>query len=448
MLWTAVLLWVSAPLQFLSVSHCHTLLVVLRPRSLATRGFERFSPFTLPAAELDGALRAETAGSWGVLLKEPLGTSEQVRPLELRPLRTESDDSGVLSALAKAAQRCVLLHGLYELLSEAADPLEAAAQGVENLLKDSRTDAGSVADHGWSLDALVCGSHRLSRAEKQVLLEGPATLLEGLPFPLGRSWHRPRGLAPLDLLLCWDRSTESCSPVRLLRRLASGAAVGDDVAFVRREREGEEVQARGGVLSVYALHKRPCVAGTALCPELAFIAANLAAAPPNGSVIDPCGGSGSLLIAAAACGCRVVAMDVDGVLVEASRSNFQALGLGVAGFYQGDITEKATWPGKFRDGFDAILCDPPYDMKARVTRSVPAIIEALLAFAAEHLRVGCRAAVFLPSLRGDASGQWGLPAERLDMPSLPQSLRLVACFPQYLFKRRFTRSLCILEKCR
>lgn len=154
-----------------------------------------------------------------------------------------------------------------------------------------------------------------------------------------------------------------------------------------------------GLLGTYALKSRAHTTPVTMEPELAFLMANLAKVGSPGrsstAVLDPCCGSGGLLLCAAALGAsELVGVDSDESAFAYAASEFAAHGLPAPKFRRGDVLAAARCGDESVDGsvsvqqggsssgpdeasrardegngsleglFDAILCDPPYGMSA------------------------------------------------------------------------------------
>jgi tRNA G10 N-methylase Trm11 len=140
-----------------------------------------------------------------------------------------------------------------------------------------------------------------------------------------------------------------------------------------------------GILKDYALKNRIDVGSntsdfarsnisTAMEPELGFLMANLALASKSAtskpvSVLDPCCGSGSLLLYAAALGGATTLFGVDSVsgVWCGADAEFKRHHLAIPTFAEGDVFN----PSAIRElstpnFFDAIICDPPYNIGAPV----------------------------------------------------------------------------------
>jgi tRNA G10 N-methylase Trm11 len=120
---------------------------------------------------------------------------------------------------------------------------------------------------------------------------------------------------------------------------------------------------------------------TAMEPEIGFLMANLALAGTDAgqSVIDPCCGSGSLLLYASALGAtHLVGVDSDSSVWESAQDEFKrhTIGIGknnsnvqlsIPTFFHGDVLHPSLSECLHTaNSFDAIVCDPPYNIGAPV----------------------------------------------------------------------------------
>jgi tRNA (guanine10-N2)-methyltransferase len=103
--------------------------------------------------------------------------------------------------------------------------------------------------------------------------------------------------------------------------------------------------------------------------ELSLIMANQALARPGSIILDPFVGTGSFLISCSHFGAFTLGSDIDGRQIKGTgektgiQSNISQYSLGnrVLGTLVSDI---AHHPWKDGEWFDAIVCDPPYGVRA------------------------------------------------------------------------------------
>ena len=169
-------------------------------------------------------------------------------------------------------------------------------------------------------------------------------------------------------------------------------------AVPRRLYFGRRVAARSAraadCYTRYDLKARAYLGPTSMSAEMAFVMANQAHAQPGALVFDPYAGTGSILIAAAARGARVVGGDIDIRVIKLGKvgkdgvprdvfSNFKQYGLP-----RPELLRMDAHAPPFRDGltevFDAIVGDPPYGVRAGGRKSAP-VAGAVVRDVATHI---------------------------------------------------------------
>lgn len=183
---------------------------------------------------------------------------------------------------------------------------------------------------------------------------------------------------------------------------------------------------RGGrdAIALYDLKKRVYIGTTSMDSELSLISANMAHAAASRLVLDPFVGTGSFMVAAAHFGASVIGSDIDGRQIRGKKGGvelnmdqygFQAQMLGNV------ICDLAHHGWKSIPLFDAIICDPPYGVRAgakTIANGTPAfttkkdgsarypetrpyelteLIPDLIEFSIRHLVMGGRLAFWLPT---------------------------------------------------
>lgn len=125
------------------------------------------------------------------------------------------------------------------------------------------------------------------------------------------------------------------------------------------------------ILQIYELKSRKYLGPTAMDAEMAFLMANQAQVKPGKLVFDPFVGTGSILIAAAHFGAMTMGADIDIRVVRDGRgpecnvwSNFKQYGLPVPISLLRADNNLPPWRSGLREVFDAIICDPPYGVRA------------------------------------------------------------------------------------
>lgn len=124
------------------------------------------------------------------------------------------------------------------------------------------------------------------------------------------------------------------------------------------------------LLPTYQLKSRNYLGPTAMDAEMAFLMANQGLAQSGKFVYDPFVGTGSIIIAAAHFGAMTMGADIDIRVVRDGKgpdrnvwSNFKQYGLPMPSLIRADNNLPAWRPG-LKEVFDAIICDPPYGVRA------------------------------------------------------------------------------------
>ncbi|KAJ1622251.1 S-adenosyl-L-methionine-dependent methyltransferase [Pavlovales sp. CCMP2436] len=195
----------------------------------------------------------------------------------------------------------------------------------------------------------------------------------------------------------------------------------------------------------YRLPHRCFLGPTSLDHQLSMIIANQAHARPGALVLDPFCGTASILVGCAAYGAHVLGADLDGRMLvgkgagKTIADNFKQYGLGAPiGLQRADFAAASDcW--RMLPFLDAIVCDPPYGVRAsskklvagasdqmqsrpdietytpqRERLDINPLLERLLEYAASRLVLGGRLVFLLPTttdMRG--SGAPEHPALRL-----------------------------------
>ncbi|KAK8316847.1 hypothetical protein V6Z12_A13G070600 [Gossypium hirsutum] len=125
------------------------------------------------------------------------------------------------------------------------------------------------------------------------------------------------------------------------------------------------------LLPTYQLKSRNYLGPTAMDAEMAFLMANQAQAAPGKLVYDPFVGTGSILVSAAHFGAMTMGADIDIRVVRDGRgpdrnvwSNFKQYGLPMPIALLRADNNLPPWRPGLKEVFDAIICDPPYGVRA------------------------------------------------------------------------------------
>ncbi|GMH13220.1 hypothetical protein Nepgr_015061 [Nepenthes gracilis] len=125
------------------------------------------------------------------------------------------------------------------------------------------------------------------------------------------------------------------------------------------------------LLPTYQLKSRTYIGPTAMDAEMAFLMANQGLAAPGKLIYDPFVGTGSILVAAAHFGAMTMGADIDIRVVRDGRgpdcnvwSNFRQYGLSEPISLIRADNNLPSWRAGLNEVFDAIICDPPYGVRA------------------------------------------------------------------------------------
>ncbi|WVZ75032.1 hypothetical protein U9M48_023128 [Paspalum notatum var. saurae] len=125
------------------------------------------------------------------------------------------------------------------------------------------------------------------------------------------------------------------------------------------------------LLPMYQLKSRKYIGPTAMDAEMAFLMANQGLAQPGKLVYDPFVGTGSILVAAAHFGAMTMGADIDIRVVRDGRgpdcnvwSNFEQYKLPEPLCLLRADNNLPPWRPGLKEMFDAIICDPPYGVRA------------------------------------------------------------------------------------
>ncbi|XP_052194151.1 uncharacterized protein LOC127802402 [Diospyros lotus] len=245
------------------------------------------------------------------------------------------------------ANRSILVKGIYELWGEGStyEELEEAIKGYP----DDRKLPYLTSDSTFKITVDSFGKV-ISFEEQKDRIQG----LSYIPFKGRANLRNPDH--KFCLMETDDYGNNNGLPPIVHRRLFFGREVG---AADRK------------LLPTYQLKSRTYLGPTAMDAEMAFLMANQALVTPGKLVYDPFVGTGSILIAAAHFGAMTMGADIDIRVVRDGRgpdcnvwSNFKQYGLQMPlGLLRADNNLPPWRPG-LKEVFDAIICDPPYGVRA------------------------------------------------------------------------------------
>lgn len=245
---------------------------------------------------------------------------------------------------------------------------------------------------------------------------------------------------------------------------------------VKRIFFGREVGAADRkLLPTYQLKSRKYIGPTSMDAEIAFLMANQGLAQPGKLIYDPFVGTGSILVAAAHFGAMTMGADIDIRVVRDGRgpdcnvwSNFEQYGLPMPLSLMRSDNNLPPWRSGLKEVFDAIICDPPYGVRAGGRKSggrkllkgavdpytipeekrldhIPSTafyslvecVNDLLELAGRMLVVGGRLVFFFPVLREDVAADPKFPEH-------PCFTLIAAC--EQILSLRYSRYLLTMVK--
>ncbi|KAJ3219911.1 hypothetical protein HDU67_008440 [Dinochytrium kinnereticum] len=223
------------------------------------------------------------------------------------------------------------------------------------------------------------------------------------------------------------------------------------------------------IVNRFDLKKRGYLGTTSMDAELSLIMANQALAKEGSMVLDPFVGTGSVILSAAHFGAYTMGSDIDGRQIRGKAKDSKSIKTNVAQYNLGSrvldniVTDIAHNPWRKTPLWDAIVCDPPYGVRAgarkigvndkmppkttffkpngdpKLPQTVPyelhEVILDLVSFAAEMMVPGGRLVYWLPTVPDEYHPS--------DIPSHPR-LRVVANSEQFFGK--WARRLITMEK--
>ena len=404
-------------------------LVVFRGRSRHTYGFEP-AAFDLPHVELSSLVksaRVKLTAAGDAQISSAASTHAELPVGDAQLSWIEGLTEAELSA---AAGRAILVHGAFAVVSSAAS-VEAARAALGSGFE--LPDAGDF-------DVVDLGQPNLRREARSDL--------QARLRPSESARAETAAAATPSKQRSWVLLRERGGTVHLGWRVATGPAANRGAPGLRTGR-----RSYSGWLGRYALKTRESASPTAMEPEIAFLMANWAAVSAASRVLDPTCGSCGLLLSAAALGASaLVGVDRNATSFAAVAQEFAHRSLPVPRLLHGDVLAPERTPELCAEAsYDAILCDPPYNLRAPVLidgaahrpkdpQAAADLTAAVLAIAGRTLARGGRLVIFVP-VRGP---EIDMPLhEVLDLRVPPEQrhiLRVVNARLQRFSNRRSRRA--------
>ncbi|KAF3454426.1 hypothetical protein FNV43_RR04873 [Rhamnella rubrinervis] len=323
----------------------------------------------------------------------------------------------------KVANRSILVKGMYELWGEGSsyEELEDSIRSYPEDRKLPFLDSGST----FKINVDTFG--------KVLSLEDQNQRIQGLSYiPFKGRVNLKNSDNKFWLMETDDYGSNNGLPPIVHRRIFFGREIGG---------------ADRKLMPTYQLKSRTYLGPTAMDAEMAFLMANQGLATPGKLVYDPFVGTGSVLVAAAHFGAMTMGADIDIRVVRDGRgpdhnvwSNFKQYGLQMPIALLRADNNLPPWRPGLKEIFDAIICDPPYGVRAggrksggrkllkgavspytvpdeKRTDHIPSTapyclvecVHDLLDLAARMLVMGGRLVFFYPVLREDDSAENHFP---------------------------------------
>ena len=319
-------------------------LVVFRGRSRHTYGFEP-AAFDLPHVELSSLVKSaqvKLTAAGDAQISSAASTHAELPVGDAQLSWIEGLTEAELSA---AAGRAILVHGAFAVVSSAAS-VEAARAALGSGFE--LPDAGDF-------DVVDLGQPNLRREARSDL--------QARLRPSESARAETAAAATPSKQRSWVLLRERGGTVHLGWRVATGPAANRGAPGLRTGR-----RSYSGWLGRYALKTRESASPTAMEPEIAFLMANWAAVSAASRVLDPTCGSCGLLLSAAALGASaLVGVDRNATSFAAVAQEFAHRSLPVPRLLHGDVLAPERTPELCAEAsYDAILCDPPYNLRAPV----------------------------------------------------------------------------------
>ncbi|XP_062084691.1 uncharacterized protein LOC133790876 [Humulus lupulus] len=248
---------------------------------------------------------------------------------------------------SKIANRSILVRGMYELWGE-GDSYEELEESIKSYPEERKLPYLEP-ESTFKVNVDTFGNS-LSLQEQTQLIQG----LNYIPFKGRVNLKNPEH--KFWLMETDNYGVNNGLPPIVQRRIFFGREIGG---------------ADRKLLPTYQLKSRNYLGPTAMDAEMAFLMANQALAMPGKLVYDPFVGTGSILVAAAHFGAMTMGADIDIRVVRDGRgpdcnvwSNFKQYGLPMPIALLRADNNLPPWRPGLKEVFDAIICDPPYGVRA------------------------------------------------------------------------------------
>lgn len=257
-------------------------------------------------------------------------------------------------SLIKAAEDSYLLKGLYELWAQSSVSLEDLAIEASRS-QEFLSQKYAAPDQSFRVNCESFGT-KLTQLKKVEWMQ-KMTFIESFKA-------RPNLKEPRQIYCIFEMNEKPNPNLGVMKEFFFGRQI---------------VDGNRRAIDRYSLKRRLFIANTSMDPMLSLITANCAKVRPNDLVFDPFVGSGSLLIAAAHKGARVIGADIDWLLLhgksrpsrkgqtersenENVRANFRQYEM-ERNYIDVMVSDVTRCPLRVDLELDSIICDPPYGIR-------------------------------------------------------------------------------------
>lgn len=291
------------------------------------------------------------------------------------PKSTQTSKETSLGDIASILlSRCTLVRSVIELWGMGCT-IEDCAASVKNTLHhhpSAHNHEAAAINKSWKLTVHTLGSKHTREEQEAMRLQFSFMDLKG-PVQMKQPDN--------EFVLIREIELDGNGGVLYPRQDHLGQAIPENdarlplAAYFGRILGGERPSQGRKELEQYSLKKRTYLGPTSMDAELSFIMTNLGLVRQGSLVFDPFVGTGSILVSCALRGAFCVGTDID-IRVLRGRSqhenvwsNFQQFNLPMPELIRSD---NAIYHRHFRYSqpiYDAILCDPPYGIRAGARKS-------------------------------------------------------------------------------
>jgi len=373
-------------------------------------------------------------------------------------LKNTTGDTTDHTIIAKATSHSILTHASFAISN--------FYNVSDEVWKDAVSSSTAIID---DIDIIDMQNPNMSNHDRTDLIQRIANFIEYNQLQCIDDGNKEEGRQPIIIhdIIRQQQNNEYIYQLYFGYRLSIGKAgtTGAPSRTLRRTNRG--------IMKKYALKNRSVSnkvahdTSTAMEPEIGFVMINLALAGRDTSssslrVLDPCCGSGRLLLYAAVSGVsKLVGVDYNHNVYRDAESEFERYNFTPPIFIQGNVQSPLSTEVLCTSNlFDAIVCDPPYGIGAPISSGDTDegeeesnnkqsesrdIISSIITIANKVLVKEGRL-VFLLPVQGDSMS---IPLEKLLESDLEKSkLRLLKSSSSLQrFSPTFARWLVCMEKC-